>query len=94
LRLTLPHTHLIGSRSDILIPTMQIPANLKEGIDIRKTNLVSRMFRQWSGMPVSLFGASASDESVYGYIGMEDFTLFPLVRSGLRCADRLQSDKS
>jgi hypothetical protein len=82
MRLTLPHTHLIGSRPDILIPTMQIPANIREGIDITKTNLVSRMFGQWRGMPVSLFGARGNDASVYGYVGMEDFTLFPLIRPG------------
>lgn len=82
MRLALPHTHLIGSRPDILIPTMQIPAKIKEGIDITKTNLVSRMTDQRSSATVPLFGASGSGASVYGYIGMEDFTLHPLIRPG------------
>lgn len=80
--LTLPHTYLIGSQpeSSIVLP---IPAEAREKIDFGKTNLISRMFGQWGGMPVSLFDAQEiSSKSVYGYVGTEDFTLFPLIRPG------------
>jgi hypothetical protein len=80
--LTLPRTHLIGSRPEGPMPPMQIPANIREKIDFGKTNLVSRMFGQWGGMPVSLVGVTDHDKSVYGYVGTEDFTLFPLIRPG------------
>ena len=80
--LTLPRTYLIGSQPESPIPMMQIPEDIREKIDIGKTNLVSRMFSQWGGIPVSLFGARDPDKSVYGYVGTEDFTLFPLIRPG------------
>jgi transcriptional regulator with XRE-family HTH domain len=80
--LTLPRTHLIGSRSESPAPAIQIPSALREKIALEKTNLVSRMFNQWGGVPVSLFAGIDNHESVYGYIGTEDFTLFPLIRPG------------
>ena len=61
---------------------LEIPADMREKVDVGKTNLVSRMFSQWGGIPVSLFGPDFQDQSVYGYIGTEDYTLFPLIRPG------------
>jgi hypothetical protein len=80
--LTLPHTHLIASQPASATLQIEIPPNMREKIDLAKTNLVSRMFSEWGGMPVSLFGTRDSDKSVYGYVGTEDFTLFPLIRPG------------
>ena len=80
--LTLPHTHLIGSRPDNPANAIQIPADMREKIALEKTNLVSRMFNQWGGMPVSVFAGMDDDQSVYGYVGTEDLTLFPLIRPG------------
>jgi hypothetical protein len=80
-RLSLPRTHLIGvQEEDESVPSMRIPAAMKGRIDLGKTNLVSRMFGQWGGVPASLLGAG--DYDVYGYVGTEDFTLFPLIRPG------------
>lgn len=80
--LTLPRTHLIGSLPERATPTLEIPAHVREKVDLAKTNLVSRMFGEWGGMPVSLLGPRDQDQSVYGYVGTEDFTLFPLIRPG------------
>jgi hypothetical protein len=82
LRLTLPYTYLIGKVSKGSVSSRQIPPKMKEGIDLAKTNLLSRMFSEWGGMPASLFGLRGRDGSVYGYIGTEDFTLYPLIRPG------------
>ena len=82
MRFALPRTHLIGSLQETVIPPFEIPANIKEKIDLGKTNLVSRMFGQWGGVPVSLFGTGGREASVYGYVGTEDFTLYPLIRPG------------
>ena len=82
MRLTLPHTHLVGNLPDSLVPPLQIPSNLKEGLDFGKTNLVSRMFGRWGGISASMFGSKNRATSVFGYVGTEDFTLFPLIRPG------------
>jgi hypothetical protein len=80
MRLPLPHTHLIGVQPEDVVPFLRIPAAIKERIDLGKTNLVSRMFGNWGGVPASLLGDG--DHDVYGYVGAEDFTLFPLIRPG------------
>jgi len=77
--LPLPRTHLIESRPES--HEIQIPAELKEKIPLKHTNLVSRMFGNWGGIPVSLLSRMDA-RAVYGYVGMEDFTLFPLIRPG------------
>jgi hypothetical protein len=76
--LRLPRTHLIGSLS----PIVEIPVEMREKIDVGKTNLVSRMFGQWGGIPVGLLQVESDHRSVFGYVGTEDFTLFPLIRPG------------
>ena len=81
-RLTLPRTHLIGTLPELTLPSLQIASKITEGVDLGKTNLVSRMFGQWGGMPVSLFSTKGREASVYGYVGTEDFTLYPLIRPG------------
>lgn len=79
--LTLPRTHVIGDRAGN--PRLiDIPEELNDQIQREKTNLVSKMFNQWGGLPVSLLRHMDLHQSVYGYIGMEDFTLFPLIRPG------------
>lgn len=80
MRLSLPHTHLIGAREEEVVPSMRRPATIGERIDFGKTGLVSRMFGEWGSVPVSLLGRGEHD--VYGYVGTEDFTLVPLVRPG------------
>lgn len=82
MRLTLPRTHLIGNRPDLALSPIQISPNMKEEVDITKTNLVSRMTGRWSSLAISHFGTSEGSRSVYGYVGTEDFTLFPLIRPG------------
>jgi len=51
-------------------------------VQFERTNLLSQMFNQWGGLPASLFPHMDQKQSVYGYVGTEDFTLFPLFRPG------------
>ena len=81
-RLTLPLTHLIGGHKSDFSGTVEIPPELKGTARFEKTNLVSHMFHQWGGIPVSLLPRLDSHNSVYGYVGTQDFTLFPWIRPG------------
>jgi hypothetical protein len=40
------------------------------------------MFNQWGGLPAALLEHMDPCHSLYGYVGMEDCTLFPLIRPG------------
>ena len=82
MRLTLPRTHLISDPSAGTPQQVVIPDEIRDNVQFEKTNLVSKMFNQWGGLPASLLEHMDLRRSLYGYVGMEDFTLFPLIRPG------------
>jgi hypothetical protein len=80
--LRLPRTHLVGNVLEPSISTVTVPLELREKIQLERTNLVSRMFERWGEVPLVFLQQMDLQHSLYGYIGMEDYTLDPLVRPG------------
>jgi hypothetical protein len=78
LRLPLPRTHVVGIPDT---PAEIASANIP-GVQLDKTDLVSRMFSGFQGLEADLFPEGQTGPAVYGYIGTKDFTLFPLIRPG------------
>ncbi len=78
--LVLPHTHLVGPSFAERDQTIMAPVKLRNAVQFEKTNLVARMFEGWEGIPVAMLQQMDLRHSVYGYIGSEDYTLYPLVR--------------
>jgi len=79
---SLPHTHLIGSNLELPGQTIMLPLELRRNVELAKTNLVSRMFETWGGIPIALLQQMDLRECLCGYIGLEDYTLYPLIRPG------------
>lgn len=79
---SLPHTHLIGSNLEPPGQTIMLPLELREEVQLARTNLVSRMFEAWGEIPVSLLQQLDLRHRLFGYIGIEDYTLYPLIRPG------------
>ena len=79
---SLPHTHLI--ESNLLDPGQKVvvPLELHKNVELARTNLVSRMFEEWGEIPVALLQQLDLQHCLCGYIGLEDFTLYPLIRPG------------
>jgi hypothetical protein len=80
--LILPHTHLIGSTLEQAGETILAPVELRKKVQLERTNLVSRMFETWGEVPLALLQHMDWQKSLYGYIGIEDYTLYPLIRPG------------
>jgi transcriptional regulator with XRE-family HTH domain len=78
----LPHTYLITPTLGGGPSTLLAPMELREKVDFGSTNLVSRMFERWGEIPVALLQHMDLRNSLYGYIGIEDYTLYPLLRPG------------
>lgn len=78
----LPHTHLIGSSLETPGQTIVLPLELRKNVELARTNLVSRMFETWGEIPVALLRQMDLQQCLCGYIGLEDYTLYPLIRPG------------
>lgn len=80
--LVLPSTHLVEASLENADAKITAPLELSERIRLDETNLVSRMFQRWGEIPIGLLQRMDLRNSLYGYIGMEDYTLYPLIRPG------------
>jgi transcriptional regulator with XRE-family HTH domain len=78
----LPHTYLVTPTLGGVQSTLVAPLELREKVDFGTTNLVSRMFETWGEIPVTLLQHMDWRNSLYGYIGIEDRTLYPMLRPG------------
>jgi hypothetical protein len=78
----LPHTHLVAPVADKTSGSIILPLEVRDKVNIEQTNLVSRMFESWGEVPVGLLQQMDLRNSLFGYIGTEDNTLYPLVRPG------------
>jgi transcriptional regulator with XRE-family HTH domain len=59
-----------------------VPTRLDPAFDPRRTASLSRMVEQWGLVPLAYLSALGSDKFTYGYLGSEDFTMYPLLPPG------------
>jgi transcriptional regulator with XRE-family HTH domain len=78
----LPHTQLLMPELKLERGTLIAPVSLRDKVDLENTNLVSRMFERWAEIPVELLQKIGWSNSLYGYIGIRDYTLYPILRPG------------
>jgi transcriptional regulator with XRE-family HTH domain len=77
-----PRTHLLGGEADLEAAKVSLPVQFKPEFQLEKTNLLARVVEKWDHNPVGFLQHLDLHKSVYGYIGLEDYTLYPLVRPG------------
>ena len=80
--LGVPRTHLIDGEGDAESQKVSLPVEFKPDFRFEKTNLLARVVEKWDELPVGLLQHLDLRKSMYGYIGLEDFTLSPLIRPG------------
>ena len=78
----LPSTHLTTIEVEDEEKTVSFPVRFDRGFDIDSTNLLSRMVEVWGEIPIALIRHLDVRHSQYGYIGLQDYTLYPLIRPG------------
>ena len=77
-----PRTHLLGRETDLEAEKVLLPVRFKPEFQLEKTNLLARVVEKWDQIPIGFLQHLDLRKSVYGYIGLEDFTLYPLIRPG------------
>lgn len=58
------------------------PVRFDSGFTVDRSNLLSRMVEVWGEVPIPLIQNLDLKHSLYGFIGLKDFMLYPLLRPG------------
>ena len=77
-----PKTHLLEGGADLDSEKVSLPVRFKPEFRLEKTNLLAQVVEKWDEIPLGFLQHLDLRKSVYGYIGLEDYTLFPLIRPG------------
>ena len=64
------------------ISAVQVPVRLDPSFDLRRTANLGRMVERWGLIPLAYLSDFADHEYSYGYIGSEDFTMYPILQPG------------
>ena len=61
---------------------ISFPVRFDPGFKVEKTSLISRMVEIWGEVPVGLLRHLDIRKQRYGFIGLKDYTMYPLLRPG------------
>jgi hypothetical protein len=75
-----PGTH----RSDALESqtNVEMPLKMDPGFQERATAPIVRMVQQWGSVPMALLKKFTDRKFTYGYVGREDWTMYPIIMPG------------
>src|SRR5689334_17520264 len=75
-------THLARYDSAEAPATLAVPVRFDAGLNLSHTNLLSRMIESWGRVPLEFVQQLDLRNRLYGFIGLKDYTLYPLIRPG------------
>jgi hypothetical protein len=75
-------THLTRYDSAEPPASLEIPVRFDAGLNLIHTNLLSRMIESWGRVPLEFVQHLDLRNRLYGFIGLKDYTLYPLIRPG------------
>lgn len=61
---------------------VELPLDLGNEIDLRRTSYVSRQMRRWGKLPIVLLNSLDLRSHRYAFIGSEDWSMHPIIRPG------------
>jgi len=77
-----PKTDLVAPAEEAEGETIVVPLRSQADLKLDRTNLLSRLVEIWGEVPIRLIQHLDLRKSVYGLIGMSDFTMYPILRPG------------
>lgn len=79
LQIGLEHTHLVELAGN---GTVTIPPSLDCEINLNQTTFLSRLMRRWGKLPLAFFNGMDMRHHRYGFIGLEDWSMYPILQPG------------
>jgi transcriptional regulator with XRE-family HTH domain len=80
--LKLEVTHPVSAELHSLDTRITLPVRLDPAFRWEATQLVSRLVALWAEIPAAFLQHLNPRRNMYGYIGMGDYTMYPLLRPG------------
>lgn len=62
--------------------TANVPVKMDPSFDLNKTSNIGRMVEKWGVVPLVLLEKAVDRRYTYGYIGLNDYMMYPLVLPG------------
>ena len=82
LALPLQNTHLASFEPPNPEKSITFPVRFDKSFTLETTSLIARMVEVWGEIPIALLQKLDVRHCQYGYIGMQDYTMYPLLRPG------------
>src|SRR5262249_33291493 len=76
------HTQVLNLEPPDPASRVTFPVRFDAGFRPEETNLISRMVHVWGELPVGLLQSFDVRGGLYGYVGLQDYTMYPLLRPG------------
>jgi hypothetical protein len=74
-------THLVPGAADER-QLIDLPIRLDPGFNLQNTSYLSRMIQAWGTAPLALLRQIDTRNFRYGYIGLDDWMMYPLIAPG------------
>jgi len=75
-----PNSHVSNALTGLA--AVQVPVRMDPAFDERRTTNLGRMVEQWGLVPLAYLAQFATSEFTYGYVGTQDFTMYPILPPG------------
>lgn len=75
-------THLIHVEPAEAQSAIELPIRFDPALSLSRTSLLSRMIEAWGQVPQELLRRLDLRHRLYGFVGLDDYTLYPLLRPG------------
>ena len=75
-----PKSHISEALDSVL--AVSVPVRMDPGFDPRRTANLGRMIERWGLVPLAHLSRFSHTKHTYGYIGSEDFTMYPVLLPG------------
>lgn len=78
-----PRTRLLPEETEEATETVALPLHFqKEEQELSKTNLLNKLVAFWGEVPIPLVRLLSPEKMLYGFVGLDDDTLAPIIRPG------------